>query len=72
MEVIFNIKYQKGDRVWMPDGKGGFEKGRVVSAILYGADLYEPDKSVVTSLNYHCVNEDGKECIFHENSLRSR
>lgn len=72
-EVTIPLKFGKGDRVWMPDGKGGETKGRVVKIMLFLADLTErPARINFQSLNYHCIDEQKNLHVFHECQLRER
>lgn len=72
-EVTIPLKFGKGDRVWMPDGKGGETKGRVVKIMLFLADLTEPPARInFQSLNYHCIDEQKVPHVFHECQLRKR
>lgn len=73
MEVLIKTKFNRGDRVWMPDGNGGKIAGRVMGLVLFRAELSEsPERIVSQSLNYHCVDIDRKEFVFHEYQLEKR
>ncbi len=73
MTFTLTTKFNKGDRVWMPDGRGGRMKGRVVSISLFNAKLTDPAQKVAAeSLNYRCVTQTGDERHFHEYQLEPR
>ena len=71
--ITIPIKFSKGDRVWMPDGKGGETKGRVVKIMLFLADMSEPPERISSKwMNYHCIDEQKNLHVFHEYQLRER
>lgn len=72
MEITIKTKFSPGDRVWMPV-EGHLEKGRVTKVVLFMADLSMSNEKIVSqSLNYHCIDEHGKEHYYHEYQLTLR
>lgn len=73
MTITIDTKFNVGDRVWMPDGNGGREKGRIKSIRLFHADLTKSPGSIVgNSLNYECVDVNSNSYHFHEYQLTKR
>lgn len=71
MEVLIKTKFNRGDRVWMPDGNGGKIAGRVMGLVLFRAELSEsPERIVSQSLNYHCVDIDRKSLCSTNTNLK--
>lgn len=73
MIITIDNRFNVGDRVWMPDGKGGKEKGQVRGMTLLMADLtQDPAKILSQSLNYKCVDIHGREFYYHDSQLQER
>lgn len=73
MEWIIKTAYEQNDRVWMPDGNGGWKEGRVRKIILFMADITEsPEKAAYNALNYHCEDIEGNKYVYHEKDIRKR
>lgn len=60
MEVTVRTEYSKGDRVWMPDGKGGREKGRVTAVVIAWADITDLKATRMKTI-YECENIKGEK-----------
>lgn len=71
MEVTVRTEYSKGDRVWMPDGKGGREKGRVTAVVIAWADITDP-KAMRMKTIYECENFKGEKSWHQEWNLAKR
>ena len=72
MEWTINTRFSPGDRVWMPDGKGGRIKGRVEKIMIFRADLSEPPEKTAHNLNYCVTDIEGNKSWLNENQLKER
>lgn len=73
MEITLHIPYDIGDRIWMPDGKGGKQKGRIAGMQLFMVDLDRiPQYEVEKSLNIKCINEQRQPFYFHQDQISHR
>lgn len=72
MEVVIKTAFSPGDRVWMPDGKGGKEKGRVTKAMIMQITITEEEKPKISATAYECENIEGSRWFYQEWQLISR
>lgn len=72
MEINIKTAFSLGDRVWMPDGKGGIEKGRVTKAMIMQIAITEKEKPKISATAYECENIEGSRCFYQEWQLIAR
>lgn len=73
MEATVRTRFGRGDRVWMPDGHGGREKGRVARVVLAWMEIpqrEEPDRR--GKVIYECENIEGARSWHQEWNLAKR
>lgn len=72
MEVVIKTEFSPGDRIWMPDGSGGREKGRITRIMIMRMVIKAEETQKAMNIVYECEDIEGNRDWYKEWQLKSR